>query len=132
MRRPEYQNKQQFVKLNTVLDNIINKVQKSMNKPVQNFRDRGIDVAVWSAKNGGYSFTIRKTYKNKQTGEYVETKYMYKEELEKLIELLQEAVKYASNRAADFEERAAQGAAITGTSTAKHEDIDIDLLDLPF
>lgn len=130
MRSSEYQKKPQFVKLNTVLDNVINKVKKSMNRPVQNFKDRGVDVAVWTAKNGGYSFTIRKTYKNKETQQYIETKYYYKEEIEKLIELLQQAVKYASNRAADNDERLAQGAALTGVSTAKHEDIDID--DLPF
>jgi hypothetical protein len=130
MRSSGYQNKQQFVKLNTVLDKIINKVQKSMNKPVQNFRDRGIDVAVWSAKNGGYSFTVRKTYKNKQTGEYVETKYLYKEEAEKLIELLQQAVKYASNRSAHDEEHLASGGFSGEKSTAKHEEIDME--DLPF
>jgi hypothetical protein len=130
MRSSGYQNKQQFVKLNTVLDKIINKVQKSMNKPVQNFRDRGIDVAVWSAKNGGYSFTVRKTYKNKQTGEYVETKYLYKEEVEKLIELLQQAVKYASNRAEHDVEHMASGGFSGEKSAAKHEEIDMD--DLPF
>jgi hypothetical protein len=101
-----------------------------MNKPVQNFRDRGLDVAVWTAKNGGYSFTIRKTYKNKQSGEYVETKYMYKEECEKLIELLQEAVKYASNRAAHDEEHIASGGYSGLKSTAKHEEIDD--IDIPF
>jgi len=130
MRSSGYQKKQQFVKLNTVLDKIINKVQKSMNKPVQNFRDRGIDVAVWSAKNGGYSFTIRKTYKNKETQQYVETKYYYKEEIEKLIELLQQAVKYASNRAEHDVEDMASGGFSGEKSAAKHEEIDMD--DLPF
>jgi hypothetical protein len=127
---PGYQKKRDAVKINNVIDKVITKLRKSMNKPVQNFRDRGLDVAVWTAKNGGYSFTIRKTYKNKQSGEYVETKYMYKEECEKLIELLQEAVKYASNRAAHDEEHIASGGYSGQKSTAKHEDIDID--DLPF
>jgi hypothetical protein len=130
MRSPGYQKKGDAVKINNVIDRVVNKLRKSMNKPVQNFRDKGIDVAVWSAKNGGYSFTIRKTYKNKQSGEYVETKYLYKEECEKLIELLQEAVKYASNRAEHDEEHIASGGYSGQKSTAKHEEIDID--DLPF
>jgi hypothetical protein len=130
MRSPGYQKKGDAVKINNVIDRVVNKLRKSMNKPVQNFRDRGLDVAVWTAKNGGYSFTIRKTYKNKQSGEYVETKYMYKEECEKLIELLQEAVKYASNRAAHDEEHIASGGYSGQKSTAKHEEIDIN--DLPF
>ncbi len=99
-----------------------------MNKPVQNFRDKGIDVAVWSAKNGGYSFTIRKTYKNKQSGEYVETKYMYKEECEKLIELLQEAVKYASNRSEHESQGSQNGLGQNVARELTQEELD----DLPF
>jgi hypothetical protein len=99
-----------------------------MNKPVQNFRDKGVDVAVWNAKNGGYSFTIRKTYKNKQSGEYVETKYMYKEECEKLIELLQEAVKYASNRS----EHESQGSQNGPGQNVARELTQEELDDLPF
>lgn len=130
MIRSGYQKKRDAVKINNVIDKVVSKLRKTMNKPVQNFRDRGLDVAVWPTKNGGYSFTIRKTYKNKQSGEYVETKYLYKEECEKLIELLQEAVKYASNRAAHDEEHIASGGFSGQKSTAKHEDINID--DIPF
>lgn len=127
---PGYQKKRDAVKINNVIDKVITKLRKRMNKPVQNFRDRGLDVAVWPTKNGGYSFTVRKTYKNKESGQYVETKYMYKEECEKLIELLQEAVKYASNRAAHDEEHIASGGYSGLKSTAKHEDIDD--IDIPF
>ena len=127
---PGYQKGRYVVEIKQVVQKVVDKLRKSMNKPVQNFRDKGIDVAVWNAKNGGYSFTIRKTYKNKQSGEYVETKYMYKEECEKLIELLQEAVKYASNRAAHDEEHIASGGYSGLKSTAKHEEIDD--IDIPF
>jgi transposase len=130
MRSSEYQKRRDAVKINNVLETIIKKVKKSMNKPVQSFRDRGVDVAVWTAKNGGYSFTIRKTYKNKETQQYIETKYYYKEELEKLIELLQQAVKYASNRAEHDVEHMASGGFSEGKSGAKHEEIDMD--NLPF
>jgi hypothetical protein len=128
MRSPGYQKKGDAVKINNVIDRVVNKLRKSMNKPVQNFRDKGIDVAVWNAKNGGYSFTIRKTYKNKQSGEYVETKYMYKEECEKLIELLQEAVKYASNRS----EHESQGSQNGPGQNVARELTQEELDDLPF
>ena len=128
MRSPGYQKKGDAVKINNVIDRVVNKLRKSMNKPVQNFRDKGIDVAVWSAKNGGYSFTIRKTYKNKQSGEYVETKYLYKEECEKLIELLQEAVKYASNRS----EHESQGSQNGPGQNVARELTQEELDDLPF
>jgi hypothetical protein len=123
-----YQKKRQVVEIKQVVEKVVNKVRKSMNKPVQNFRDRGLDVAVWPAKNGGYSFTVRKTYKNKQSGEYVETKYLYKEEVEKLIELLQEAVKYASNRAEHDVEHMASG----GFNGQPKKSADIDMDDIPF
>jgi hypothetical protein len=130
MRTSEYQKRQQFVKIDSVLSKVLNNIGAIMNKPVQNFRDKGLDVAVWENRNGGYSFTFRKTYKNKQSGEYVETKYIYKEEAEKLIELLQQAISYASNRAAHNEEHVASGGFSGQKSAAKHEDINID--DLPF
>lgn len=130
MRSSEYQRNKQFVKIDNVLGNVLRNLGAIMNKPVQNFRDKGLDVAVWENRNGGYSFTFRKTYKNKETQQYVETKYFYKEECEKLIELLQEAVKYASNRAEHNVEHMASGGFSGQKSTAKHEDVDID--DLPF
>lgn len=125
-----YQKKHEVVQINSVINSLLNKMGKSMNKPVQNFRDKGLDVAVWENRNGGYSFTFRKTYKNKETQQYVETKYLYKEEVEKLIELLQQAVKYASNRAEHDVEHMAAGGFSGEKSVAKHEDIDD--LDLPF
>lgn len=128
MRSPGYQKKQDAVKINSVIDKIINKLRKGMNKPVHNFRDKGIDVAVWPTKNGGYSFTVRKTYKNKESGQYVETKYFYKEECEKLIELLQEAVKYASNRAEHDVEHMASG----GFNGQPKKSADVDMDDIPF
>lgn len=131
MRSSEYQRNKQFVKIDNVLGNVLRNLGAIMNKPVQNFRDKGLDVAVWENRNGGYSFTFRKTYKNKETQQYVETKYFYKEECEKLIELLQEAVKYASGRAEhDVDHMASGGYNSEKKAAAKHEEIDMD--DLPF
>lgn len=131
MRSSGYQKRRHVVEIKQVVQTVVDKLGKTMNKPIQNFRDRGVDVAVWPNKSGGYSFTFRKTYKNKQTGEYVETKYFYKEECERLIELLQEAVKYASGRAEhDVNHIASGGYNTEKKAAAKHEEIDMD--DLPF
>ncbi len=99
-----------------------------MNKPVQSFRDKGLDVAVWENRNGGYSFTFRKTYKNKESGQYVETKYLYKEDAERLIELLKQAVSYASNRAEHDVEHMASG----GFNGQPKKQADVDMDDIPF
>lgn len=65
-----------------------------MNKPIKAARNRGIDIAMWQTKNGGYSFSIRKTYKDKATGEYKEAKQFFPEELENLQALLTEALSW--------------------------------------
>ena len=128
MRRPDYQNNRPFVKFNSVLETTIKRIKKSMNKPVQSFRDKGVDVAVWETRNGGMSITIRKTYKDKNSGEYKESKYLFKEDAERLIELLKQAVSYAHNRAEHNTEHMASGGFNGKPSAAKHEDID----DIPF
>ena len=65
-----------------------------MNKPIKAARSRGIDIAMWPTKNGGYSFSIRKTYKDKATGEYKEAKQFFPEELENLQSLISEALSW--------------------------------------
>ena len=100
MRRSEYQRKQNFDKVDKVLTVIFKRINKSMNKPIQSFRNKGVDVAIWSTNNGGNSITIRKTYKDKQTNQYKESKYFYKDEVEGLIELLKSAVAFCDARAA--------------------------------
>lgn len=47
------------------------------NRPIKKWRRRGVEIALWE----GNSFTIRKTYKDKATGEYKESKSFFKEEL---------------------------------------------------
>ena len=65
-----------------------------MNKPIKAARDKGIDVAMWNTKNGGHSFTFRKTYKDKATGEYKESKQFFPEELGILKRLIEEAISW--------------------------------------
>ena len=72
------------VKLGTVLDQLVNKIRRNMNKPVQDFKHKGLSVAVWPTRNGGYSYSISKRYKDKQSGEWRETKSLFKDEAEAL------------------------------------------------
>ena len=37
-----------------------------MGRPKKAFRNKGIDIAAWENDRGGMSFTLRKTYKNKE------------------------------------------------------------------
>lgn len=99
-----------------------------MNKPLQDFKNKGVSVAVWTNKQGGFSFSIGKRYKDKQTGEWKESRYYYKDEVEGLIELLKEAVTYAHNRA----EHESQGSKSTTQATTKYEISDEDWGDIPF
>jgi transposase len=70
-----------------------------MSGPVKTIRDKGLQIAVWESKNGGYSFSISKTYKCKATDQWKDSKYFYKEDLQKLGDMIQLAVGYASDRA---------------------------------
>lgn len=117
-----------IVKIDQVLATITKKLRKSMNKPVMDYKNKGVSVAVWTAKNGGYSFSIQKRYKDKQSGEWKESKYYYKEEVESLIELLQEAVKYASNRS----EHESQGSQSGPGYNVQRELTQEELDDLPW
>ena len=86
------------VKFDVVLGNVLTKLRRGMNKPLQDFKNKGVSVAVWPTKNGGYSYSIQKRYKDKQSGEWKETKSLFKEEAEALIELLQQALAYGGMR----------------------------------
>ena len=70
-----------------------------MSGPVKTIRDKGLQIAVWESNNGGYSFSISKTYKCKKTDQWKDSKYYYKEDLQKLGEMIELAIGYASDRA---------------------------------
>jgi hypothetical protein len=57
------------VKFDVVLGNVLTKIRRSMNKPLQDFKNKGLSVAVWAGRNRGYTFTVQKRYKDKQSGE---------------------------------------------------------------
>ena len=60
-------------------------------KPTQSWKHKGIDIAEWRNERG-VNYTIRKTYFKKATGEYIEAKSWFREELKELHRLLGEAV----------------------------------------
>jgi len=119
------------VKLDLVVNQVINKIRKSMNKPVQDFKHKGLSVAVWPTKNGGYSYSIQKRYKDKQSGEWRETKSFFKEEAEALIDLLKQALAYGGNREEHEHEGIPSGQGKPGPKV-KYELTEEELDDLPF
>ena len=62
----------------------------------------GADPETRYTPNGGAITTIKvatsESWKDKQTGEWKESRYWYKDELENLIELLKQAMAYAGDR----------------------------------
>jgi hypothetical protein len=75
-----------------------------MAKPVQTWRNKGLDIAAWGNEQGRVSFTLRKQYRNKQTNTWTDTKYLYQDDLRALVELLEQAIAWNSGNAADREE----------------------------
>jgi hypothetical protein len=75
-----------------------------MAKPVQTWRNKGLDIAAWGNEQGRVSFTLRKQYRNKQTNTWTDTKYLYQDDLRALVELLELAIAWNSGNAADREE----------------------------
>ena len=74
-----------------------------MSGPVKTIRNKGLAIAIWETSNGGYSFSISKTYKCKQTDKWKDSKYFYKSDLEALGTMIQEAIGYAGDRNAHNE-----------------------------
>jgi hypothetical protein len=62
--------------------------------PVKTWRNGQMDMAAWEGKFGT-TYTFRKTYKNKETGEWKESKILFKEDLERLAVMLGEVQAWA-------------------------------------
>lgn len=120
-----------IVKIDQVITTVTNRLRKSMNKPVQDFKHKGLSVAVWPTRNGGYSYSISKRYKDKQSGEWKETKSLFKEEAEALIDLLKQALAYGGNRAEHEHEGIPSGQGKPGPKV-QYELTEEELNDLPF
>lgn len=70
-----------------------------MGRPKKAWRNKGIDIAAWENDRGGVSFTFRKTYKDKETQQYKETKYLFAQDLRDLHTLLSEVIDWNHNLA---------------------------------
>lgn len=119
------------VKFGSVLDQVVNRIRRRMSKPVQDFKHKGLSVAVWPTRNGGYSYSIQKRYKDKQTGEWRETKSLFKEEAEALIELLKQALAYGGTREEHEHEGIPSGQGKPGPKVA-YELTEEEIDDLPW
>ena len=64
-------------------------------RPVVKFRSYGIEASVWKHENG-YSVTIRKTYKNEDSGEYKETNTFFPDDLPRLALVANAAFEFVS------------------------------------
>ena len=60
--------------------------------PITKWKNKGIVLAAWETKNGGTSFSFQKSYKNKETGEWIETKTYFDEDLKALASLIEQAL----------------------------------------
>ena len=96
-----------------------------MGKPVKTWREKGIDIAAWESKSG-FSFTFRKTYKDKTTGEYKESRYYYMEDLDRLALLLTQALSWAGEVTDDK-----RSTSVTAAETGKLPEV-IDSDEIPF
>ncbi len=96
-----------------------------MAAPIHKINKYGLSLAVWGdANNPRVSF--EKRYKDKDTGLYKSSKYLFENELQTLIAILQETQGWiVSNRSAGGDVQEVMGAKFKVTS-----DDDID--DLPF
>lgn len=71
--------------------------------PVKRFKLRRVEVAVWAKedKDDGYirySLTVQKSYKDKDTGEYVNSNFLFPEEAAVAAVLLPQALGWISEQ----------------------------------
>ena len=92
-----------------------------MGKPLQSWKVKGVDIAAWDGKSGP-SFSIRKSYKDKQTGEWKESKYFYVEDLKNLAMCLGQALAWV-HRAPELSETSPAATIPLKTSTMDDDDI---------
>ena len=64
-----------------------------MGQPDKKWNDAGIQIAAWPNQYG-YAFTVRKTFKDKKSGDWKESKSYYLSELKKMKKLIEEVVEW--------------------------------------
>lgn len=64
--------------------------------PTHKLKERGIELCLWGTLESP-RFTISKRYKDKQTGEYKDSKYLFDNELETILKLVHQMQTFVSN-----------------------------------
>lgn len=93
-----------------------------MGKPLQAWRQGKLDIAAWKNDSGAISFTFRKTFKDKTSGEFKETKYLWPSDLEDLAKLFAEVSGWWKAREQHNDEHMASGGFNDTMATAKADD----------
>lgn len=83
-----------------------------MTKPAKVWRTKGVDLAAWEGQYG-YTFTIRKTYKPKDSDQWKESKSLFSSDLDALVSMIGEAKAWCRG-----EIQEAQEAAVVPQATA--------------
>jgi transposase len=96
-------------------------------KPIHTIKEKGLSVAIWETRNGGYSFSISKRYKDKQSDEWKDSKYLFKNDVETLIIQLQAALEFEKEKTGQSSNPVLQKAS---NMTNVVDVLDMD--DLPF
>lgn len=65
------------------------------NKPIQSFRRNGVEIAYW----GFNRFSVQKRYKKKDSDSWLSTNNYFRNELEKLGELISEVLRSTTKEA---------------------------------
>ena len=66
-----------------------------MSAVIGRFKHKGIELTAWEQPSGAISFTLRKSYKDKRTGQWLETKTFFPSELQAVAELALRAGEWA-------------------------------------
>lgn len=64
--------------------------------PTFKVKDRGLELCLWGTLESP-RFSISKRYKDKQSGEYKESKYLFDNELESLMKLIMQMQTHVAN-----------------------------------
>lgn len=101
--------------------------------PVKTWKQKGIELAVWEGKFGS-QYTLKKTYKDKNTGEYKESKFFFQEEITALAEMFTDADHWIKTGEDRVKPDAVEGIEVKDLPPLIRKVVEevIDDLDIPF
>jgi hypothetical protein len=96
-----------------------------MGKPLNSWRKGKLDMAAWKNDAGQISFTFRKVYKDKQSGEFKETKYLWPSDIADLAALTAEVAGWWQAREQHNDNHMASGGYNDSMATSAADTDDI-------